>query len=262
VTRACAAALLLACAALSGCSAVRPPPLAMDVRWKELLRDGRLPETATVYVAPPRLERPAGLELNEGVTFDPPNKSWYWPELPPELNAELRFILSKNSGYRVVLWDPAAPDAAPPPECDYELRLTVTRYRLELLEVGTGSALAAMWLWAMPQLATFYAAPDEVYHCDYRAVATLRPVRGDREPHSRTLRGAKQLTLTDFQRGWSLYSYWPEQGLNWLGGEDSVSAWRAYGPHVARACEPHARRALLIELMAFLRATATSRSSR
>jgi hypothetical protein len=245
-------------AILSGCSVVAPPPLADDPGYKELLRDGRLPEGPTLFVAPPRLERPAGLELDEHVTFDPPNKSWYWPDLPPGFAEELRFVLGKNTGYTVVLWDPQAPDAPPPADCAWRLDLVVSRYRLELIEAGTGSALAGMWMWLMPQLATFYNAPDELYHCDYRVRATLSPLGEVGEGAVRTgaLRGGKELMLTDFQRGWTLTSYWPEQGLNWVGGADAVTAWETYGPNVVAAVEPHARREVLIELLAFLRDSA------
>lgn len=237
-----------------GCSVVPPGPLESDPRWRDLMSDGTLSSRGLVYVAPPRLERSSELRFSPeaAVTLEPAGQSKYCPPLPPGFTRELRSILERNSGYEVLLWDPAAPAAKTPPEADYVLELRVRRYRFELLKTGQGSAMAAMWIWGFPHLMTFYNAPDELYRCEYRVEATLRP-RGTTEPRSRRLRGSCELLLTDLQRGWTFSSYWPEQRLNWTGGKDVVVAWREYGPNVEAATEPHARRSLLIDLMRFLR---------
>jgi hypothetical protein len=246
------AALLLSCAA---CSVVPPGQLEEDPRWRDLMRDGSLPSRGRVYVTAPRLARAAELvlEAEVPVALLGEGRSYYCPPLPEGFARELREILLRNSGYEVVLWDPAAPEAKPPAEADYVLDLRVERYQFELLEAGQGSAMAAMWIWGFPHLTTFYNAPDELYRCDYRVQARLRPRAAGNPSRSRWLRGSSELLLTDLQRGWTFASYWPEQKLNWTGGKELLEAWREYGPHVEAATEPHARRSLLIDLMRFLR---------
>lgn len=240
---------------LSGtaCSVVGPGPLESDPRWRDLMRDGTLPSRGRVYVSAPQLARSPDLSLEASVALLGEGRSYYCPPLRSEFLAELREILGRNSGYEVLLWDPAAPQAAPPREADYVLELRVVRYQFELLEAGQGSAMAAMWIWGFPHLMTFYNAPDELYRCDYRLQARLRPRRPGRPARARLLRGSSELLLTDLQRGWTFASYWPQQKLNWTGGKELLDAWGAYGPHVEAATEPHARRSLLIDLMRFLR---------
>ena len=244
--------VLVCCA---GCSAVPPGPLESDPRWRDLMRDGSLPSRGRVYVLPPQLSRSlkADLEVQAPVALLGEGRSRYCPPLPPGFFRELREILQRNSGYEVLLWDPSAKGAAPATEVDYLLELRVVRYQFALLEAGQGSAMAAMWIWGFPHLTTFYNAPDELYRCDYRVEARLRPRDPSQATRSRYLRGSSELLLTDLQRGWTFASYWPEQKLNWTGGKELVEAWAEYGPHVEAATEPHARRGLLIDLMRFLR---------
>ena len=245
-------ALLVSCA---GCSVVPPGPLESDPRWRDLMRDGSLPSRGRIYVLPPQLSRSLEVDLapQVPVALLGEGRSRYCPPLPPGFFRELREILLRNSGYEVLLWDPSAPGAAPPAEVDYFLELRVVRYQFELLEAGQASAMAAMWIWGFPHLMTFYNAPDELYRCDYRVEARLRPRSENQATRSRYLRGSSELLLTDLQRGWTFASYWPEQKLNWTGGKELIEAWAEYGPHVEAASEPHARRGLLIDLMRFLR---------
>lgn len=237
------------------CSAVPPGPLESDPRWRDLMRDGRLASRGRVYVLPPQLSRSleVGLEAEVPVALLGEGRSRYCPALPEGFFHELREILQRNSGYEILLWDPKASATAPPSDVDYLLELRVVRYQFELLEAGQASAMAAMWIWGFPHLTTFYNAPDELYRCDYRVEARLRPRHEGRAPRSRYLRGSSEIFLTDLQRGWTFASYWPEQKLNWTGGKELVEAWAEYGPHVEAATEPHARRSLLIDLMRFLR---------
>ena len=218
------------------------------------MRDGDLPSRGRVFVPPPALDRDPGLVFAKEapVTLESEGRSKYCPDLPSGFHHDLREVLQHNTGYEFVLWDPDRPRRGPPSSCDSVLELRVTRYRFELIKTGQGSAMAAMWFWGFPHLATFYNAPDELYRCEYRVEATLRPLTKG-TPRVRRLRGTKELLLTDFQRGWTLTSYWPEQRLNWTGGRDVIQAWQAYGEGVEASCEPHARRTLLIDLVRFLR---------
>ncbi len=245
------ALLLLA----AGCTAVPPGPLEEDPRWQDVMRRGHLASRGTLYVEPPRLEQPGDLALAEAapVTVDDDGHATFWPDrLPGGFAQELRELLKLNTGYDVTLW----PEAGPPPAAagfDYVLRLTVRSYRLDLLDVGTGSAMAALFPFGLVHLASFYNAPDETYRCELEAEVALHSPRLGRDVATQRLRGAAVLALTDFQRGWSFASYWPEQRVSWLSRDDPVRPWQEYGEAVIAACEPHARRALLIELVRFVR---------
>ncbi len=246
-------ALLLAVVTTSGCAATPPPSLGNDETWRSVMRSGFQVSRGTVFVPQPTLGLGPTLELVDGLQIrkDSHGLSWYWPaELEAGFKDELEEILHQNTGYTVTLWrqSPERPQAS-----DYELRLRVTNYRLVLLEVGLGSSMAAFWMTGMLHLATFYNAPDELYLCEFEVQASLFDLRTQSVAASRVLRGSKELALTDFQRGWTLYSYWPTQRLNWLPDHDAASAWRAYSSSVIEACEPHARRKLLLELLRFLR---------
>jgi hypothetical protein len=246
---------LLATIGAAGCAVVPPPSLWSDPRWQDLMRDGELSSRGRVFVPAPILARDPGLVFADEATVtltSDAGRSRYCPNLSEGFLSGLREILERNTGYDLVLWDPRHPGAEAPNGCDSVLELRVTRYRFELIKTGLGSALASMWFWGLPHLATYYNAPDEVYRCEYRMEATLRPLN-EGAPRARRLRGTKELALTDFQRGWTLTSYWPEQQLNWAGATDATQAWEAYGERVEAACEPHARRTLLIELIRFLR---------
>jgi hypothetical protein len=217
------------------------------------MRSGHQLSRGTVFVPRPSLMVPDGVDPVDGlrVRTDAHDLSWYWPaELPEGFERELEEILRANTGYEITPWSQSS---EAPPETDYELRLEVRDYRLVLLEVGLGTPMATFWMCGMLHLATFYNAPDETYLCEYEVQAFLVDRRTDGVAASRTLRGSKELALTDFQRGWTLYSYWPTQPLQWLPGHDAVEAWREYSDSVIDACEPHARRTVLLELLRFLR---------
>lgn len=245
------ALLLLA----TGCTAVPPGPLEEDPRWQDVMRRGHLASRGSLYVEPPRLEQPRGLALAEAapVTVDDDGHATLWPErLPEGFAQEMRELLKLNTGYDVTLWQQGGPPPAPA-QFDYVLRLTVRSYRLDLLDVGTASAMAALFPFGLVHLASFYNAPDETYRCELEAEVALHSPRLGRDVATQRLRGAAALALTDFQRGWSFASYWPEQRVSWLSRADPVRPWQEYGEGVIAACEPHARRALLIELVRFLR---------
>lgn len=230
---------LLVLALLGGCAAASPPELAEDRRFLAALDEGgRLAVDGLLSVEPPRLLRPAlagAASVDSGGTL--------WPlELPPAFVAELEQVLDEGTGFDVSL-DPASSPAA----CRLELR--VTRFRARLVECGPGSAIAPVGF-LLPHLASFYNAPDEHYRVDYRLQATFR--HPERPARRATLRGSKTLALTDFQRGWTLFSRWPVQTSN-LGEADWPSAWETYGPSVLEQVEPFARREVLIELLRFVR---------
>ncbi|HBP19172.1 MAG TPA: hypothetical protein DEA08_15470, partial [Planctomycetes bacterium] len=170
----------------------------------------------------------------------------FWPlELPSAFARELEQVLHEGSGFDVTL------DATTPPEAS-RLELCVTRYRARLVECGPGSAIAPVGF-LLPHLASFYNAPDEHYLVDYELEATFR--HPQRPARRATLRGSKTLALTDFQRGWALFSHWPVQKSN-LGAADWPTAWATYGENVLEQVEPFARRELLIELLRFVRGCA------
>lgn len=245
--------LLLALVATSGCAATPPPSLGNDEAWRSVMRSGFQKNRGKVFVPEPPLSPRPDLNVVDGLRIrtDARSLSWYWPqELTAGFKTELEEVLHQNTGYQVTLWTQSQ---QAPEECDYELRLRVSDYRLVLLEVGLGSSMATFWLTGMVHLATFYNAPDEVYLCEYEVQADLFDLATQTVTASRVLRGSKELALTDFQRGWTLYSYWPNQRLQWLPDQDAATAWRSYGSSVIEAVEPYARRTVLIELLRFLR---------
>lgn len=243
--------LALACATSAGCAAATPPALADDPRWLEALDDGEvLPITSTLHVELPTLERPAELVLSDAapVELEGHRRGSYWPEaLPAAFEDSLREALGKATGFDAQIGGARAEPA------DYVLRLRVRRYQAQLVRVGPASSIAPLGF-LLPHLATFYNAPDELYRVTYELSATLRRARDGAEEHAE-LRASKTLALTDFQRGWTLFSRWSQQRVNLVEGDD-VEAWQAYGPNVIEAVEPFARRTLLIELMRFVRSCA------
>jgi hypothetical protein len=245
--------LLLALAATSGCTATPPPSLGNDEAWRSVMRSGFQKSRGTVFVPEPSLSPRPDLTVVDGLRIrtDSHSLNWYWPlELTVGFGVEMEEVLHQNTGYEVTLWTQSL---EAPEGCDYELRLRVTDYRLVLLEVGLGSSMATFWLTGMVHLATFYNAPDELYLCEYEVQADLFDLETQTVTASRVLRGSKELALTDFQRGWTLYSYWPNQRLNWLPDHDAATAWRTYAESVIESVEPHARRTVLVELLRFLR---------
>ncbi|RMG16759.1 MAG: hypothetical protein D6731_05535 [Planctomycetota bacterium] len=249
-------AACLACAA--GCAAVPPPPLEADERWRAMMREGgHLSARGSLFVAPPRLRaRGLGTPVAGGrVCLDEGGKSRFRPErLPAGFLSSCRTVLKKNTGFEVRLWDEAHPGQPASGE-DFRLDLEVLDLHLELTDVGLASSVASLWPLGLLHLASFYNAPDEVYRCEYRVRATLTS-RDGRTQRTQVLVGSKELALTDFQRGWTLSSWWPEQPLGWLPTADAAAAWAEYGPSVLRNVEPHARRAVLLEVLRFLRAAA------
>lgn len=233
---------LIGLALLSGCAAATPPELAEDRRFQAALDEGgRLAVEGQLSVAPPTLRVHV---LAEGAAVD--SAGTFWPrELPPAFARELDQVLSEGTGFDVSL------DETTPPEAS-RLELRVTRYRVRLVECGPGSAIAPVGF-LIPHLASFYNAPDEYFEVDYRLQATFR--HPERPARRATLRGNKTLALTDFQRGWTLFSPWPAQKSN-LGQADWPSAWAAHGERVLAQVEPFARREVLIELLRFVRACA------
>jgi hypothetical protein len=235
----------------SGCNIVPPVPLDEDRRWGDLFDEGYIPERATVYVEAPTLAQPAvDLQDEFPISIDDEEKSTYWPqELPTELVREVRRRLAKRTGYQMLLWEDGK---EPPSERDYDLRLTVTKLALSIDDVGMGSAMASMWPFFMPHMATYYLAPDEWFRCEYELeVAFVRP-KTRAIVHGKRLKGTTVKAMTDFQRGWTFGSYWPDQALGFT-AKTAAGAWASYGPEVLRQVEPHARRELVIDLMRFLR---------
>ena len=250
---AAALALSFACVALNGCATTPPGPLKESAHWKDVMRAGHLPDQGTLFIAAPTLQQPADLKLADAAPVSVGDDgSAYWPqELPAGFVDDLRHILQRNSGYEVTLWSKSGEE--PAKTYDYEMQLRVTKLRFELVKVGMGSAMASLWVLAFPHFATYYNAPDEVFRCEYELEVSLTDTRKGEVVDRRVIRDSKKLSLTDFQRGWTLYSYWPEQTLRWLPEHDHVEAWLEYAPSVVAAVEPHTRREVLIEVMRFLR---------